>query len=424
MSAPSDAARTRACRPRLFTYAAALAGVLAALPAAAAPRVLTLDAAVRAALERGPAVATAQLDVTAADALATEASRRPPLRVELDAENWGGSEGNRLLETTAGLGWTVELGGDRGARRAGAAASSEAARASQELARRDARAAVSADFVTAWVAQERRALLREARADAASAIDAARERLRAGAAPAVEVARAESEAARAGARVVLAEAEFAGAVRALAGHWAADSAAFNSLSLGAPDEAAAPAAAAAAHPDVARAAAGEHEAEAAVRAAGARHTPDLDVLLGVRRFRELGVTGYVASLSVPLGATGGGELAAARARREQAALERASAERRLRSGAADAAARLAAALAAWRELSGTAAPRADEALALLRAGYRAGRFGYADLAEGRRAALEAREGVIDAAAAVWRARVELERYSGATPANGDGEVTR
>ena len=52
---------------------------------------------------------------------------------------------------------------------------------------------------------------------------------------------------------------------------------------------------------------------------------------------------------------------------------------------------------------------------LLSAGYRSGRLRYVDMADGRRAALEARLAVIDAAADVWRARAELERFVGTTP---------
>jgi outer membrane protein, heavy metal efflux system len=422
------AARAFARRPRLLSPAAAvLAGLLASQSAAAAgpPRVLSLDAAVRSALAAGPAVSGARLGVTAADALARDAARRPPARFELDAENWGSPAGGPALETTAALGWTLELGGDRGARRAAAAAGSDAARATHALARREARAAVSADFVSAWEAQERLALLRETHAAAVLTVAAARERLRAGAAPAVEVARAESEAARAAARVTLAAADLAGSFRALAANWGADSAGFDSLTLEPPAAAAVPVpGAAAAHPDAMLAVAGEREAAAAVSAAGARRMPDVDVLLGVRRFGGERMTGYVASLAVPIGAVGGGEKDAALARRERAALERAAAERRLRAGADVAATRLAAALEAWRALSDTAAPRAEEALELLLAGYRAGRFGWTDLAEGRRAAFEAREALIEAAAGVWRARVELERWTGEKPAAGEGEVTR
>lgn len=428
MSATIFAARRRARlrRARFVARLAALACALA-LPgvAAAAPRVLTLEGALGAALARHPSVAGARLEVTAADALAREAARRPPARLEAEAENWGGPSGGPTLETTASVGWTVELGGDRGARRAVAGAGASAARAELELRRRDLRAAVAADFVAAWAAQQRRAALREAADDAAGAIDAARERLRAGAAPAIEVARAESDAARARAELARTDAALDAARRSLAAHWGDDVAAFDSLALGPPDAADAPAAEVpASHPALAVAAAARLGAEADARAARARRVPDLDVSLGARRFREDGTTGFVAALALPLGAAGGGEATAARARADRAALEREAATRTLRAGARNAAAALDGALAAWRELSRTAAPRAGEALTLLRAGYRAGRFGYVDLAEGRRAALESRVAVIDAAADAWRARAELDRYVGADPAPAEGEVSR
>lgn len=428
MFAPSIAARVRVPHIR---FARALAAIAAAAvlaggdAAAAAPRTLTLAAAVDSALARDPVVLAATLEARATGALARDAVRRPPARLEVEAENWGGPADGPGLETTAGLGWTLELGGDRGARGALAGAEVAAAAAALEAARRDARAEVTAAFADAWAAQERLALLRDARLDALAAVEAARERLRAGAAPAVEVARAESDAARAEASLALAAAEAAAARRALALRWLGDGADADSLAL--PDPAQAGTTAqhtAVGHPALALAEAGERGAAAGVRAARARRTPDLDVRLGVRHFQDERATGFVAGIELPLGTGGSGELDAARARLERAALERAATTRRLDAGARDAASRLEAALAAWRRLSETAAPRAVEALALLGAGYRAGRFGYVDLVEGRRAALEAREALVDAAAAVWRARAELERHAGAATARGQGEESR
>lgn len=409
------AARPCVRRSSRLAPAVAFAALLLAPPAQGAPVVLTLEAAQRAALERGPAVAAARLEARAAGALARDAARRAPLRVELEAENWGGDAAD-AFEATAALGWTLERGGDRAARVAGADATAAAAEAASAATAHDVRAAAGEAFVAAWAAQERLALLREARADALAAVDAARERLRAGAAPAVEVARAEGEAAGASARVTLAAAAARAAARALAAHWDADTAAFDSLALAAPAAAPVAAPSAEAHPDVRAALAGEREAEAALRAARARRVADLDVRLGVRRFREGPATGFVAAVALPLAASGEGELAAARARRERAVRARATTALRLRGAAVTAAERHAAALAAWRTLAEAGAPRAGEALALLTAGYRAGRYGWADLAEGRRAALDAREAVIEAAAEAWRARLELERWTGVTPA--------
>ena len=54
----------------------------------------------------------------------------------------------------------------------------------------------------------------------------------------------------------------------------------------------------------------------------------------------------------------------------------------------------------------------EEALETIRAAYRAGRLGYAELAEAERAALEARLMLASAAADVWRSRAALERLAG------------
>ncbi|MCC6348939.1 MAG: TolC family protein [Candidatus Eisenbacteria bacterium] len=416
-------------RPRPPFAAAALACAFALCAASVAagqpPRVLTLDEAVSAALARHASIAAARLDVTAAEALTREASRRPPLTFSAQAENFGGTGAGNSLETTAELGWKLELGGDRAARRAAAIAGGDVARATLAERARGLRAEVTSDFARAWAAQERWLALAEAAADAAASVEVARERLRAGAAPSLEVARSESEAARARAELARAGAALESARRALAARWRDEVPAFDSLALASPETADTPPAdVPATHPVLASAEAAQRAAEADARSARARRMPDLDRGVGARRFREDGATGLVAGLSLPFGEVGAGEAAAARARATRAALERDAAARTLRTEAGNAAANLQGALAAWRELSRIAAPRAEEALELLRSGYRAGRFGYVDLAEARRAALESRIAVIEAAADVWRAHAELERLTGSAPPDGAMEDSR
>jgi len=409
--------------------ACALAASLAAAPsacAAASPSepsppalsgVVTLDQARATALAHHPSLQGARLGVEAAAASARDAVRRPPFRIEAEAENWGMNGGPPTLESTASIGWTLELGGDRAARRTAAGAALTLAHAEAGLARLDVGATVTTAFADAWEAQERHAALGEAAADAAVAVEAARERLRAGASPAVEVARAESDAARARAELARAAAERDAARRALAATWGDESVGFDSLALDAPDVPPTPAAGVpAAHPVLARGEAARHVAEAEAGLARASRVPDLEVRLGARRFHAEGSTGLVAAVAMPLGAGGPGAIEAARAHAARTALQQRTEGRTLRTEARTAGIVLEGTLAAWRELSNTAAPRAGEALALLTAGYRAGRYGYVDLVEGRRAALESRLAVIAAAADAWRARAELERWTG-----GDGE---
>lgn len=419
-------ARPRARRlARTCLALAALAAAARAGAAEAPPGTLTLDAAIARALAHDPAIAAARHDVRAAASGVRVAERRPPARIAVDLENWGGPERAPGVEVTAGLGWTLELGGDRAARRAGAGALAEGADAALAQARRDVRASVTADFVAAWAARERVAVLEAARDQALAAARAARERLREGASPAVEVARAESEVARAEAQLVLERGAAAAAAGALALHWPGQEPAGDSLELPEPSLAAVAAPRAdGTLPGLAVAVAGERGAAAELRGAVARRVPDLDVSLGVRRFADERASGFVAGFSLPLGAGSPAEVDAARARLARATLERETVTRRARADARAAAARLEAALAAWRHLDGVAGPRAGEALELLVAGYRAGRFGYVDLVEGRRAALAAREARIEAAAAVWRARAELERLTGAPEARPNGEATR
>lgn len=410
-------------RPARGLAAALLAAVLPG-PAAATdvegPRVLSLPRAIELAVSANPGLAAAELRIRAAEGRRSDAGRRPNPLLEASVENWGGALGSDHTETTVGLTQALELGGDRRARVEMATAEVEGARADRELELRELSSRVAEDFIAAWVLQERFSRLRVSRQIAAEAVAAAGERLAAGAASAVERIRAEGNLALTEAELARTAASFSAARRVLALRWNRSDAEFDSLELPRPVLAPPPSldsiqVSLAGHPDRARVAALTGLTTARVRAARAGRVPDLDARVGVRHLREAGGAGWIAgiSISLPVWSTRGGALTEAEAERSRAALAASAIERRLDSELRSALEGLRASVEALRELEERGTPAADQALATIRSGYRAGRLSYLDLVEGQRAALETRLAAVEGAAEVWRARVALERLLGA-----------
>lgn len=419
---------THSGRPSWRPVRFVLLAVLLASPAAAQspPRTLTLADALARAASQHPSLRAAGLASDAARHRALDADRRPAPRLEAALDNWGGSLGTAQAEATLQLTQTLERGGDRAARAAVAAADVALADADRALALRAVQADATAAFVSAWLAHERRRQLAESASIAADALAAAGARVREGAASPVERLRAESALALTQAEHARSAAEVAAADRALALHWAAPEADFDSLALPQPStplpaDSAAWFASLAAHPEVAAAAARVRAAQAGALAARAAGTADVDASVGARHLRESEGTGFVAGVSLPLpfGNRQQGARAAAGADASRAQLEQSAAQARLASELRSAIERWRAASAALRPLAERVLPAADEALALVRAGYRAGRWGYADLADASRAALDARRAWLDATGEAWRAKADVMRLTGGDAAKGE-----
>jgi cobalt-zinc-cadmium efflux system outer membrane protein len=248
---------------------------------------------------------------------------------------------------------------------------------------------------------------------------AARERTRIGAAPPVDGLRAQAVEAERAIERRAAEAELREVRRRLALQWGAAEASFDSLVLPAatipelptPDSLLADLERS---PERLRAAAETAVEAARVREARAQRIPDLALHGGVRQFRELSATGFVAgvSLELPLWNRAGARIQSAEAGHRAAVMrehsERLRLEQELRSDWERLmAARDRSEIARTREQ-----PAAQRALADLDRGYRAGRFTFLDQLDGQRAAVEAELRVLETERDLWNARFELERLLG------------
>lgn len=388
-------------------------------PSASIGRVLSLDGAIRLTRDGHLALRAAGFGTDAARARARGAGRILNPSLAAGVENFGGSLGTERAETSFMFEQPLELGGDRAARAGLAGANVDLTRAQQDHLVRILEGETVERFCDTWVLQQRVHSLKGAEQVAERAVAAAEERLKAGAAPAFERTRALGFRALRQIERQRAEAELESARDLLALQWGADGAGFDSVALPEPTPIAIPSledmvARLAAHPGLRQAAAERAATGWRIREARAARMPDIHFGAGIRRLAEVGGTGLMVGLSLPLPLWNRGQAsvaaaesddAAAAARERQTALElRAELQRAYR--------RFVAAISAWEGLRDRVRPRAEEAMRLISAGYRAGRLGYLDIHEGQRTLLEADLLLIDGSAQVWRTRSALERLVG------------
>ncbi len=380
---------------------------------------LTLAGARRLALQYNPSLASFAWRVRASVALTADAARRPNPVAEATVENLGGGAGAGRSEVTLSVEQTLELGGDRAARADVAGAGVTLAARELEVEQRGVLARVTDIFVSAWWAQERLARLVETASLAVEGVAAATERVHAGGSPPLERVRAETNLALRQSERRRAEAVLAVTRQRLALEVGAGAVSFGPLVLDLEPLAVLPdverlVARLAPSPEARRAEAEVALERARVGAAQAERTPDLSVHAGARRLQELGATGLVAGVSLPvrLWNADRGRLRAAEAELAGAAARSRTVRRRLEQELRAAHTELVAAADAIDTARAQVLPSAREALSLLRAGYRAGRFSYLELLDGQRAALEAELLVLDSTRDGWAARAVLERVLG------------
>lgn len=347
-----------------------------------------------------------------------EANRRPNPTLLASEENFGGQLGSNRREATLEIGQTLELGGDRRARQATAEAEYQLSLADSAVIGREAQGATAERFISAWALQTRVTKLRDGEAVTHLAIRAATERHAAGAALRLEVLRAESQAMSQAVERQRAESDLAIARGSLALSWGATEASFDSLVVprGIFDEKDSTSSwpVLATHPELRRASASEALAVARVQSATAARTPDPTLSGGVRRLEEVGGTGFVVGIEmpIPLWTRGTDNLTAARRELDAAVLERRETEYLLRVKLASAVERLRSAAAAYDTLHLRVVPGRQQLVEELLQSYRSGRSSYLDLAAEQRNLVDAELALVDAQADLWRAETQLSFLTG------------
>lgn len=369
------------------------------------------------ALDASPELRIASSAVTEAEGAFRQSRSRGNPELEIEVEEFGG---DRPRWDEAAVTWSlaqrVDLFGVRGARVAAARHGRDAALHSVDIARRDLMAEVDRRFADALLARSRVEVLAAGDSIAAETVRAVTALADAGEVSPIEIDRAEAERASVSTRLLVARLEHASALRALWRIWGGAEAevtdvdgSFDILPR-LPDRDSL-LAAAALPPDLLRAESELRRAEAELRLTGRERFPELALRGGVRQLRATDEHTYVGSvgLSLPLLDRKMGALAMARARVQQARIEREALEKRTalaREGAYDALERAIEAATIQRERN---LPRAESIHAAVQEGYRRGKFGLLELLDADRFLLQARLESLEALRSAWAARADLDR---------------
>ncbi|MBP2685516.1 MAG: outer rane efflux protein, partial [Deltaproteobacteria bacterium] len=331
----------------------------------------------------------------------------PELGIEF--ENFLGSEPSRefeTLETTLSISQLVELGGKRAARIRLASSEKEVSSWDYEAKRADVAAEVAKAFVEVLSAQEKSVLSGEMARLAKEVLDVVSARVTAGKISPVEETKA-SVAWSIG-RIDLERAKLAleGARKRLAATWGSANPMF-SKAVGQLDRISR-------NPDVARWAAEIEQRRALLDQDRAERIPDVTISAGIRRFREVEDTSFVAGATIPLPLfnRNQGKILESQYRISKAESERAAAGNRVLAALSDAYQALAAGYVEATTLKAAVLPGAQSAFEATSEGFRQGKFGYLDVLDAQRTLFEATGRYVEALAAYHKAVADTERLVG------------
>ena len=366
--------------------------------------------------ELNPRIVGPRADAEAARLLVEQARLQPNPEVSLEVEEFAGSgafSGLRATEYTLAVGQRIELGGKRGARVGAAQAEAQLAGLRAELADAELGFLVRERYVAAAAAASRVDLARDVVERNQELARIAGVLVEVGREPPLRALRAEAALAEARAELQAAQAASVAARTALASLWG---------------EQGTPPLVPGDFPDIeppvtvlistrglqlqvaraeSTAAAAEIERERSLR------IPDPVVSAGVRRFEESNDHAFLVGVSIPLPFRdrNQGNIAAAQARLRAANAREAVALADFEQSVARARAQYLAAETRVETLSTTSLPQAEEALRLVRIGYRNGRFPLIEVLSAAEARDAIREALIAAQEDRGQAAAELIRLA-------------
>jgi outer membrane protein, heavy metal efflux system len=385
--------------------------------------VISLEEVLRTALLQNPDLSATAFGVRAADARAVQAGLLPNPELELELEEFAGTEELRGVggaESTFQLSQLIELGGKRAGRLRAAGLERDLAGWDYEAKRLEVLTDATKAFIDVLAAQDRIALTEETLRLSEQVLNAAQERIKAGKVAPIEATRARVEVSNARREVEHARSGLEAARKRLVASWGGTQPAFERASgrLDAGVRPVPPAEALskrlAQNPDLARWAVEMASRQEALRVEESKRIPDVTVTGGVRHVNETDDTGFVVKLSFPLvlfDRNQGGVLEA-RYRVASAEEERRATEVRLAAALAEAYQAL---LTAYRDVTvirQEVLPAAQEAFDAATEGYRQGKFGFLDVLDAQRTLFETRGQYLEALSAYHRAVADAERLIG------------
>ena len=384
--------------------------------------VLVLRQALALALVRSPELASASLDVRAAEARVLQAGLLPNPEAELEIEEFGGKgerRGFQGAETTLALGQLVELGHKRRRRVRVAALEGELAGWDYEATRLDVLTATAKGFVDVLAAQRQVALRRELVKLSEQVLRNVAERVEAGRVPPLEGLKAKLAVAISRVDLEKAARALEAARKSLAARWQSTSPAFERVGGELAVAARIPPAERLAErlaesPELARWPAELRQRQAQVALAKAEGVSDVTVGGGVAYFKETDDAAFLLSLSfdLPVFDRNQGGIREAEIEAAKAEQERRAALATAHAALAEAHRELATAAAESHALQTEILPTAQAAFDAAMEGFRQGKSDYLDVLDAQRALFEARQEQIEALAAYHRAVADVERLVG------------
>jgi len=387
------------------------AALVIASPALAEP--ITLETAIERAIASQPRLAAAEARVAAADARTRQANVGPNPQVSLEVEDFAGSGPFRGLDstqTTLALSQQLEIGGQRGARRAVAASERDVAALALLRESIDLIRDVELAFAELGAATDHAVLARDNAAQAASLANTARILVADGRDPPLRQLRAEAALAEARAAEAETFSLMLAARRNLAVLIGSDDPELTAVT-GAPQPRERTNDPAFIGIDERLAEAERQVAAARVTLARTAATPDVTVSGGLRRFNDGRDTALVAgvSLPIPIRDRNRGGIEAARADETAAEYQVQRVRAEARRDRAQAQMLVDAAETRLAALEGPGLAQAEEAVRLAQIGYNAGRFSLLELLDARGALTTARRSIIEARLDRARAIAALNR---------------
>lgn len=349
------------------------------------------------------------------------AALKPALEVELEVENFAGSDNFKSFdstETTVALSSAVELGNQRKSRVAAIDARQQRLDVEQQIQALELMAETTRRFVTLLAAQAYRQLAIEAEALAQRSLQAVQRRVKEGASPRAEALRAEAALAQAQLAISQAASEAEIAKLRLVEMWAGDIAAFNRasgdlLKLPKPQSQQELINRLQSNARMQRLVNEVMIRQAELKLAKADAGTDVRWRIGVKQFQANDETAMVAGVSVPLfsGRRHRGDIAEAEANLTEAQVQRQAAQLQLRT-------HLLTLLTANRthyekvqQLRDEIIPLLQQAQADAESAYRRGLYSYLELVAARQDLIEAQRTLIDTSADALNLQADIEQLT-------------
>lgn len=383
---------------------------------------LTLRQAVIAALGANPDLKTFSYSLKAQEARGDQAALRPLPTLGLEVENAWGSGAYKNFESaemTFSLSQVIELGDKRGRRMDVARFGLEGVDVERQAAQLDVLAEVTRRFIQVASSQQQLELTRQNVELNRKTVEAVKRRVEGAKSPRAELNRANVAMRRAELELRHAEHELLASRRKLAAMWGEPEAAFGPVEtdlyrMPVPLEFDKLIARLQTNPDFTRFASEARLRDAEVRLAQAQRMPDLQLTGGVRRFESSNDRAFVLGVSMPLfaGRQAAPAIAEAQARRGEVDARRDATFIKARAQIFDVYQELRHAIAETEMLQKDILPQMEAALRETQYAYERGRYSYLELVDAQRAFLEAKRGLIEAAANAQLFQTEIERLTG------------